>query len=69
MMIQYLDDKVAKNRGYGLGPNKDVCSEVSHNAEVVSGVLGGKHRFVSPLMDAILLVKAGGVMKRLGGEG
>ena len=59
MMISYLVNQVAKNKGYGLGPDKNVCSELSHNANVVSGELAGPHRFISPLGDALLLVKSG----------
>ncbi len=58
-MIRYLDKQVAKNKGYGLGPDKNVCSELSHNANVTSGELAGPYRFISPLGDALLLVKSG----------
>ena len=59
MMIQYLEVQVDENKGYGLGPDKNVCSELSHNANVVSGELAGPYRFISPLGDALLLVKSG----------
>lgn len=58
-MIRYLDYEVEGNQGYGLGHDKNVCSELSHNANVVSGELSGSFRFVSPLTDAILMVDAG----------
>ena len=58
-MIHYLEDQVAKNKGYGLGPDKNVCSELSHNANVTSGELAGPYRFISPLGDALRLVKSG----------
>ena len=58
-MIEYLEDQVAQNKGYGLGLNKNVCSKLSHNANVTSGELAGPYKFVSPLGDALRLVKSG----------
>lgn len=64
-MMAYLNNEVHKNLGYGLGPKKNICSEVSHNASVAAGVLKGPRRIVSPLVDAILLTRAGGELKPL----
>lgn len=58
-MVAWMDGEVERNEGYGLGEDKNVCSELSHNANVTAGELEGPHRFVSPLMDALLMVKAG----------
>ncbi|KKM90455.1 hypothetical protein LCGC14_1238580 [marine sediment metagenome] len=58
-MVQYLEDQVTENKGYGLGPNKNICSEISHNANVVSGELAGPFKVVTPIGDALLLVKSG----------
>ena len=58
-MIEYLEKQVAENKGYGLGPDKNVCSEISHNANVTSGELAGPYRFISPLGDALHLVRSG----------
>lgn len=65
-MIAYLETEVRKNKGYGLGPNKNICSEIGHNANVTTGVLGGKFKVVTPMKDAILQVKAGGIIQKLG---
>ena len=59
IMVKYLEDQVARNKGYGLGRGKNVCSKLSHNANVTSGELAGPYRFISPLGDALLLVKSG----------
>ncbi len=64
-MVAYLEQEVRRNKGYGLGPNKNICSEISHNANVMAGTLKGKFRVVTPLKDAILHVKAGGVVQML----
>ncbi len=64
-MMAYLNAEVRKNLGYGLGPKKNICSEVSHNANVAAGILRGPRRVVSPLTDALLLTRAGGVIKPL----
>ena len=58
-MLMYLNNQVAENKGYGLGRGKNVCSELGHNANVTSGELVGPYRFISPLGDALLLVKSG----------
>ncbi len=59
LMAYYLDDQVAKNKGYGLGPNKNICSEISHNANVVSGELAGPPKVVTPIGDALSMVRSG----------
>lgn len=64
-MMAYLNMEVRKNNGYGLGPNKNICSEVGHNANVAAGELRGPRRVVSPLTDALLMVRAGKEIKRL----
>ncbi len=58
-MIDWMEREVFANIGYGLGPYKNVCSKFSHNANVVSGELAGPFKLVSPLGDALLLVKSG----------
>ncbi|KKL73670.1 hypothetical protein LCGC14_2072620, partial [marine sediment metagenome] len=59
LMAYYLDDQVAKNKGYGLGPDKNICSEISHNANVVSGELAGPFKVVTPIGDALSMVRSG----------
>ncbi len=58
-MIEYLEKQVAQNKGYGLGPDKNVCSELSNNANITSGELAGPYRFISPLGSALHLVQSG----------
>jgi len=64
-MVAYLEQEVRRNKGYGLGPKKNICSEIGHNANVMAGTLKGKFKVVTPLYDAILHVKAGGVIQKL----
>ncbi len=59
LMVWYLEKQVAENKGYGLGPDKNICSEISHNANVVSGELAGPFKVVTPLGDALRLVRSG----------
>jgi hypothetical protein len=78
-MMRYLDDQVLNNAGYGkidvakffgLGfitdKKRNICSEIVHNALIEGDVLDGEHKVVSPLLLAILLVKAGHEVKKLG---
>lgn len=58
-MIEYLEKQVAENKGYGLGPDKNICSEISHNANVVSGELAGPFKVVTPIGDALSMVRSG----------
>lgn len=59
VMIHYLEGQVAENKGYGLGPNKNICSEVGHNANVVSGELASPFKVVTPIGDALSMVRLG----------
>lgn len=58
-MIEYLDHQVAQNKGYGLGPDKNICSELGHNANVTSGELAGPYKVIDPLGDALHMVALG----------
>ena len=72
LLEAYLKREVANNRGYGkkdigkffgLGfmsdPNRNICSELGNNAMITADILEGLFRVVSPLMSALLVVKAG----------
>lgn len=65
LMVHWMNIEVFTNKGYGVREGQNVCSEFSHNANVVSGELDGKHRFVDPLGDALLMVKAGKTLTAL----
>ena len=65
LMMAYMDGEVECNAGYGLGKLKNICSEFGHNANVCSGELEGPFKVVSPLTDALLMVRAGKEIKRL----
>jgi hypothetical protein len=66
-MMNWMNGQVVGNIGYGFRGDKNICSEFSHNANVIAGELAGPHRLIDPLGDAILMAKSGKKLIKLKG--